>query len=141
MIKVLAAIKDKGELSKKIVEVASHIVKKQGGTLYIVYVYEVPLDLPLDEEVPEEIKKGDEILELATSVADEVGVNAKTHFIQSRKASAGILSEIEDLEIDIAVIGIRKPSVSEESPIGYTTEYLLKTAKCEFILVRPKMEQ
>jgi nucleotide-binding universal stress UspA family protein len=141
MKKILAAIKDSDKYSGDIARFAALLCKAEKGELFFVYVYEVPLSLPLDEEVPLELEKGEKILDAALELAEEMGVNGETHIIQARTAGAGIVGEIRDLQAELVVMGMQQNPEPGSVEIGSTPEYVLKTASCRTILIGPPQEE
>jgi nucleotide-binding universal stress UspA family protein len=141
MKKILAAVKDTSEISQQIVKVAASIAKTSNSELYLIYVFQIPLSLPLDTEVPEELDKGDAILDFASEIADDYDISLETHIIQARAAGSGILNEIRDLKIDTAILGMKHNAIPGENVLGSTVEYVLKAEPCNLILIRPKSEQ
>jgi nucleotide-binding universal stress UspA family protein len=138
MKKILAAVKDTSEISKQIIKVASSLSKAENAELYITYIFQVPLSLSLDTEVPEELDKGDSILDFASEIAEEFEVPLETHIIQARTAGSGILNEIRDLKIDTAVLGLKHNTIPGENVMGTNVEYVVKAEPCNIVLIRPK---
>jgi len=140
MNKVLTVVKDVSPSSEEIVKIAAKICKAENSKLYIAYVFEVPMSLPLEEEVPEELERGDAILDWASARAEELGVPAETHIIQARSAGAGILDEVNDLKVDLLVMGMKKEPLPGMVTVGTTAEYVIKAASCRILLVRSSLK-
>ncbi|MFP4498404.1 MAG: universal stress protein [Vulcanimicrobiota bacterium] len=137
MNRILAVIKDTSEFSVEIIKIAAMMSKTYKASLYVTYVYEVPFSLELNEDNPGELERGDAVLDKANRVLEDLEVRPETHIIQARTAAAGILDEINDLNIDVVIMGMRHEPFPGELPIGGTSEYILKATNCQVILIRP----
>jgi nucleotide-binding universal stress UspA family protein len=138
MRRILAAVKDMSEISRQVISVAASLSKVEKTELTIIYVFQVPMSLPLEAEVPDELEKGDAILDWASEIVEELDVQLETHIVQSRKAGSGILNEIRDLKIDTAVLGMKHNAIPGENILGANVEYVLKANPCDIVLIRPR---
>lgn len=141
MKRILASIKDNEPLSMEIVRLACLMCKEEKAQLLLIYVYEVPLSLPLDEEMPKEMEIGEAILNKALEITEEIGVSVETGILQARTAGAGIVTELSNTEIDAVVMGMKRSTSPGRTIIGSTPEHVLKLAECRVILVAPSMEK
>lgn len=135
MKKILIAVND-DDISRELVELGSALGRQPRAELYLVYVYEVPLSLPIDTDVPGELDKGDRILEKAAEVADESRVDVKTDIIQARTAGAGLVTEACNLKVDLIILGMREHPGYGETIKSQTVEYVLKKAPCKVLVYR-----
>lgn len=138
-MKILVAVNEE-DYSKELIKIGATLSSQYRSELYVAYVYEVPLALPLDSDSPEEIEKGDRILDFAASTADEAGISVKTDIIQARTVGAGIVNEARDLEVDLLIIGMKKYPGHGESIISRTVDYVMKKTHCRVMLVRREAE-
>jgi basic amino acid/polyamine antiporter, APA family len=119
--------------------------------LEVVYVIEVPLTLPLDAELPEEIE-GEALhaVERAREVGDEYeGVTVTGAVLRARDVGAGIVEAARRSGVEAIVVGAEPPSkvrggaalggvgASKPPEIGAATEYVLKKAPCRVLLTAP----
>lgn len=142
MKKIVVAIKGTDDFSMELVRIGGTLCKTfQGASLFLVYVYEVPLAFPLEESDPDEIEQADAILNRGMSAASEFAVDVETHIVQARTAGAGIISEVIDLKADALIVGSVVTSELGKQVIGVTGEYILKYAPCEVILLRPAIKE
>src|SRR5438067_81464 len=72
---------------------ASQIAKKNRGTIYGVYVVVVRQELALETELPDEVAHGEQVLEQASRIAQEIGVEVETGILQARSAGVAIVEE------------------------------------------------
>lgn len=136
-MKILIAVNDE-EISNELVKLGSALGRQFKGELYLVYVYEVPLSLPIDTDVPGELEKGDRILEKAAQVADESKVEVKTDIVQARTAGAGLVTEACNLNADMIILGMKEHPGYGETVKSQTLEYVLKKAPCQVLVHRSK---
>ena len=137
MTKILVAVND-DDLYGELVNLGVSLSRQNKAELYLVYVYEVPLSLPLDSDVPGELDKGDSILDKAAELADEKQVEVKTEIVQARTAGAGIVTEAVNLKADIIIAGMKEHPGYGETIKSQTVEYVLKKAPCKVLLLRSK---
>jgi APA family basic amino acid/polyamine antiporter len=121
------------------------------ANLYLVYVIEVPLTLPLDAELPPEVEaKAWHALARAKEVGDEYeDVEVTAEVLRARGVGAGIVEAARRRESEAIVIGGEPPSkirggatlggigAAKPDEIGAATEYVLKKAPCRVLLTAP----
>lgn len=135
MKNILVAVNDR-PVSEKVIHLASKIAKLFKARLYIVYVFEVPRVLSLDAEVPEEMAKGDAILERAAEIAEKNKLEVETDLLQARAAGPAIVDEAKDLGVDMIMLGVGVAAKTGDYLIGSTVNYVLKNAHCEVLVLR-----
>jgi APA family basic amino acid/polyamine antiporter len=119
--------------------------------LDLVYVIEVPLTLPLDAELPDEIETwAKRALKRATDVAEEYeDVKVTAEVVRARGVGAGIVESARRYNSEAIVIGGEPPTkikggarlggigAAKPAEIGAATEYVLKKAPCRVLLTAP----
>jgi APA family basic amino acid/polyamine antiporter len=128
----------------------------EGGTvLEVLYVFEVPLSLPLDARVPpERIAEARKTLARAKEVGEEYeGVEVATAMVRGRTAGAAIVAEAKRRGVEAIVLAAEEPSGIRGGAIlgglargrdrfaGETTRYVIEKAPCKVILTAPPAEQ
>ena len=123
----------------------------QGSVIEAVWVFEVPMTLPLDARVPdEELKRARAALKRAKAVGEEyTGVTVQTAVVRARKAGQAIVKEAKRRGVEAVVLaaeeptrvggGLRyggKPGLHDTS-VGETTRYVINKATCRVILTAP----
>lgn len=123
-------------------ELASKFVKLEKAKLWVVFVLEVPRALPLDATIPEEVERGDKILDRAAEIAENMGLDVETHQLQAREAGPAIVDEAKDLGIDLIVVGMSsKGRLGELFGGGSSTvNYILKRSPCQVWIVAKGQE-
>ncbi len=129
------------ELDTRAIDLATAVAGRFGGCeLTIVYVAEVPQHLPLDADLPDEVERGESILErtsnYARSGSDVDWQRVTTELLQARSASAAIVDEAIERGADAVVLAVENHREHGVITQGETVPYVLKNAPCEVILIR-----
>ncbi|MBA3299437.1 MAG: amino acid permease [Thermoleophilaceae bacterium] len=127
----------------------------EGGTvLEVVFVFEVPLSLPLDARVPpEKVAKARQTLTRAKDVGEEYeGVEVATAMVRGRTTGAAIVTEAKRRGVEAIVLAAEEPSRIRGGAIlgglargrdrfaGETTRYVVEKAPCKVILTAAPAE-
>lgn len=122
-----------------------------GAVIEAIWVFVVPMTLPLDARVPDaELKRARAALKRAKAVGEEyAGVEVATAVVRARKAGAAIVKEAKRRGVEAVVLaaeeptrvggGLRlggKPGLHDTS-VGETTRYVINKATCRVILTAP----
>ena len=125
-----------GQASDDALDVASSLSAERGARITAVTVLEVPLDLPLNAEQPEEEEVANRELDEARAIGDSYGVTVIPRLIRARSAGPAIVREAERRAAEIIVIGAprRDLSRSKRAVFGRTVDYVLKNAPCRVLV-------
>ena len=112
--------------------------RRGGGkaSVFAIYVIQVSRTLPLDVDLPPEAAKGDQVLERAERVADQLGVDLETEILQARDVGTAIVDEALERKADLIVMGISYKRKFGEFDLGHTAPYVLKNAPCRVWIAR-----
>jgi APA family basic amino acid/polyamine antiporter len=131
---------------------AEHADESDGGAvLEALYVFEIPMSLPIDARVPEErVKDAKRVLARAKEVGEEYeGVEVATAMVRGRTAGQAIVSEARRRGVEAIVLGAEEPTRVRGGVIlggrgrvrdrfvGDTTRYVIEKAPCTVILTAP----
>jgi len=122
------------DYSNRGVELACRIGLPQRAEILLTYVVEIPLSLPLDAPMPEEDRKGREILERSRSIVDVHGLPSQMRMDRSRSAADKLAQIVRDEDLQLIVMGIRPRAWAIENLIGRTSESILRKLPCEVII-------
>jgi nucleotide-binding universal stress UspA family protein len=125
-----------GELDEEMVRLAAATAKRPGAQLIIVYVIVVKRTLPLDVELEDEVRKGEEVLDRAEQAAQEYGVEYTSELLQARATGPAIVDEAIERSVDLIVMGVTYRKRFGEFYLGQTTPYVLKNAPCRVWVAR-----
>ncbi|MDA0159624.1 amino acid permease [Solirubrobacter ginsenosidimutans] len=122
-----------------------------GAVIEALWIFEVPMALPLDTRVPDpELKRARAALNRAKAVGEEYqGVEVATAVVRARRAGQAIVREAKRRGVEAIVLaaeeptrvggGLRlggKPGLHDTS-VGETTRYVVNKAHCRVILTAP----
>jgi APA family basic amino acid/polyamine antiporter len=145
------------ELDDDIVGTAGRLAASEGeedeggAVLEALYVFEIPMSLPIDARVPEErVSEAKRVLARAKEVGEEyAGVEVATAMVRGRSAGQAIVSEARRRGVEAIVLGAEEPSRLRGGAIlggrgrvrdrfvGDTTRYVIEKAPCKVILTAP----
>ena len=125
-----------------------------GAVIEAVWVFEVPMALPLDARIPDEdLKRARKALQRAKAVGEEYqGVEVATATVRARSAGEGIVREAKRRGVEAIVLAAEEPTRMRGGPllggkrglydtfVGQTTRYVVTKAPCRVILTAPPGE-
>jgi APA family basic amino acid/polyamine antiporter len=126
----------------------------EGATIEAIWVFEVPLSLPLDARLPEaQLKRARAALARAKAVGEEYeGVQVATATLRARRAGEGIVAEATRRGVELIVLAAEEPSRIRggavlggkggplDNFVGDATKYVVRKAPCRVILTAPAAE-
>jgi basic amino acid/polyamine antiporter, APA family len=126
-----------GRASDDALDVAAGLATERGASIAAVTVLEIPLDLPLSVELPEEEARANRELDEARAIGDSYGVSVIPRLVRGRNAGAEIVSEAERRGTEIIVIGAPRRELGrrKRAVFGHTVDYILKNAPCRVMVV------
>ena len=116
------------------VRLACRLAKKDKGKIWAVYVITVKRALPPDAEIESEIRKAEDILDHAASVAEEQDYEIETDLLQAREAAPAIVDEAVEKEVDLILMGVTYGRRFGQFSLGSVVPYVLKNAPCRVML-------
>jgi basic amino acid/polyamine antiporter, APA family len=125
-------------------------VIEEGAVIEAIWVFEMPLSLPLDAPLPEsQIQRARDALTRAKVVGEEYeGVEVATAMVRARRAGQGIVQEAKRRGVEAIVLAAEEPSRVRggallggsgplENYVGEITKYVINKAPCRVILTAP----
>jgi APA family basic amino acid/polyamine antiporter len=120
-----------GYPSNEAMDVACRLSRERRSRIVAVTVIEVPLELPLDAYLPEQVKAANDHLDEARAIGDSYGVNVVARIIRARNAGRAITDESVRRGSEIIVMGgprrIRL-AAGKRAIFGDTVDFVLKHA-------------
>ncbi len=131
---------------------ADHADEGEGGAvLEALYVFEIPMSLPIDARVPDQrLKEAKRVLGRAKEVGVEYeGVVVATAMGRGRSAGAAIISEAKRRGVEAIILAAEEPTRTRGGAllggsgrardrfVGETTRYVIEKAPCKVILTAP----
>ena len=149
------------ELDDDIVGTAGRLATEQadegdgGAMIEAVYVFEIPMSLPLDARIPpDRIEEANRVLARAKEVGEEYeNVEVATAKVRGRTAGAAIVSEARRRGVEAIVLAAEEPTRirggavlggrgrARDKFIGPTTRYVVEKAPCKVILTAPPADE
>ena len=125
-----------GRPSDDALDVACRLAAERGARVVALTVLEVPLDLPLDTELPEEERVANAELDEAVAIGETYGVRVVGRLVRGRSASVEIVREAERREAEIIVLGSpRKDLVGRRRGVfGSTVDRVMRNAPCRVMV-------
>ena len=129
-------------------------LEEEGATIEAIWVFEVPMSLPIDARLPEpQVRRAQEALRRAKAVGEEYeGVHVQTAMVRARRAGEAIVREARRRGVEAIVLAAEEPSLVRggalfggsggplDNYVGEVTKYVLRKAACRVILTAPAAE-
>jgi APA family basic amino acid/polyamine antiporter len=123
-----------GRESEEAIDFACRLAADRGSSIAAVSVVTVPLELPLDAELPEAEADADEALDAAVAIGDLYGVNVIGRFLRARSPGRAIVREAERRQTEIIVLGTPRSARPQRGIFSETVDYILKNAPCRVLV-------
>jgi basic amino acid/polyamine antiporter, APA family len=125
--------------------------KDKGATIEALWIFEVPMSLPIDAALPDaQLKQARAALARAKAVGEEYeGVEVATATVRARRAGQAIVDEAKRRGVQAVVLAAEEPSKIRggallggrggplDDFVGESTKYVLSKAPCQVILTAP----
>src|SRR3954451_5075577 len=132
-------------------EDAESFEEDHGATIEALWVFEVPMSLPIDAALPDEqLKRARSALARAKAVGEEYeGVEVATATVRARRAGQAIVDEARRRGVQAVVLAAEEPSKIRggallggrggplDNFVGDVTKYVIAKAPCQVILTAP----
>ncbi len=121
-----------GDQSREAVELAARLATERAGRIVLLRVIVVPLELPLDADLSEQLEEADLLLDEARAVSAPYGVRAVERVVRARNAGRAIVEEADRRVTEIIVLGA--PRGMHRHIFGHTVDFVLKHAPCRVMV-------
>ena len=125
--------------SLEALNIACNLAKPRKGRVYAVHVIEVLRSLPLNAEMQEEARRGEQLLRKAEEVAAAADYHVTGELLQAREAGQAIVDESRERQVDAIILGVGYKRLIGAFQVGRTTDYVLKNASCQVWVVRQQV--
>lgn len=116
------------------VKLACRLAKKDKGKVWAVNVVAIKRALPLNAEIESEIKKAEEILDKAETVAGEEDFQIESDVLQAREVGPAIVDEAVERGVSLILMGIAYKQRFGQFSLGSIVPYVLQNSPCPVIL-------
>lgn len=130
---------------ERLLKIVERIARRQNANVTLLFIVEVMQSMPLDAELPVECERGEQVLRDAR---EEVSRNlenrsstVETEMLQARAAGPAIVDEAIVREADAIIMSASIQRRHGKLSTGDTTDYVLRHAPCEVIVIRQAMPE
>ena len=123
-----------GRASEEAIDFACRLATERRASIAAVSVVTVPLELPLDAELPEPEAAADEVLDAAVAIGELYGVSVVGRLLRARSPGRAIVREAERRGTEIIVIGAPRAGRPQRTIFSETVDYVLKNAPCRVMV-------
>jgi APA family basic amino acid/polyamine antiporter len=130
-----------GYASDEAMDVACRLARERRSRIIAVTVVEVPLELPLDAYLPDEVAEANEQLDEARAIGESYGVSVTTRLVRARNAGRAIVDEAHRRGAEIIVMGGPRRvrlQTGKRAIFGDTVDFVLKHAPCRVMVAAGK---
>ncbi len=124
-----------GRESEEAIDFACRLAADRGSSIAAVSVVTVPLELPLDADLPEAEAAANEALDAAVAIGELYGVNVIGRLLRARSPGRAIVREAERRQTEIIVLGAPRADRPQRALFGETVDYILKNAPSRVMVV------
>jgi APA family basic amino acid/polyamine antiporter len=124
----------RSEESEEALVAAARLAAERGATVAIIHVIEVPLDLPLDVELPDAEEEANEVLDNSAALVESYGVRAISRLLRARAAGPAIVEEAERRMAELIVMGAPRVRPGRGRIFGDTVDYVLKHSRARVLI-------
>ncbi|MGH3062710.1 MAG: amino acid permease, partial [Gaiellaceae bacterium] len=120
--------------SEEALVAAARLAAERGSRVAVVHVIEVPLDLPLDVQLPDAEAEADDILDQSTAFVEGYGIRAVGRLLRARAAGPEIVAEADRRNAELVILGAPRPRVARGRIFGRTVDYVLKHSRSRVLI-------
>jgi APA family basic amino acid/polyamine antiporter len=124
-----------GDIGEEMVATAIKIAQESSATIDALFVLRVPLELPIDAELPELEELAETSLEEARLLGQDHGVEVSTRVVRARSIGQAIVDEAERIDADLVVLGSAPRWRRQSRFFSPTVDYVLRHAPSEVAIV------
>jgi nucleotide-binding universal stress UspA family protein len=130
-----------GYASDEAMDVACRLARERRSRIIAVTVVEVPLELPLDAYLPDEVAEANEQLDEARAIGESYGVPVTTRIVRARNPGRAIVDEAIRRSAEIIVMGGPRRvrlQAGRRAIFGDTVDFVLKHAPVRVMVAAGK---
>jgi amino acid transporter/nucleotide-binding universal stress UspA family protein len=121
-------------LSDEMMVLGCQLAAEKSAVIDVLYVLEVPMNLPLEASLPEGRARGKHVLDTAMAVAREFGVEAWPHLVSARSPGRAIVDTAGEWNADVVIMGaVRRPR-ADGKLVSDTVAHVMRQARAEVLL-------
>jgi len=121
-----------GRESEEAIDFAARLATERRASIFALAVVTVPLELPLDSELPEQESRAHDALDAASAIAELYGVNVIERLVRARSPGRAVVDEAARRASEIIVMGA--PRGRHRGVFSETVDFVLKHAPCRVMV-------
>jgi APA family basic amino acid/polyamine antiporter len=125
-----------GPESSEAVELAARLATERAGRIVLLRVIVVPLELPLDCDLSQQLDAADRLLDELSLIGRSHGVRVVERVVRARNAGRAIVEEADRRGAEIIVLGA--PRGRHRAIFGHTVDFVLKHAPSRVMIAAGK---
>jgi basic amino acid/polyamine antiporter, APA family len=126
-----------GYPSDEAMDVACRLAAERRAAIVAMTAIEVPLELPLDAYLPEQVVEANAQLDEARRIGDSYGIGVTARIVRTRNAGRAIVDEAVRRNAEIIVMGGPRRvrlAAGRRAIFGDTVDFVLKHAPCRVMV-------
>ena len=126
-----------GYASEEAMDVACRLATERRALIVVVTAIEVPLELPLDAYLPEQVEVANDLLDEARAIGETYGIRVIGRIARTRNAGRAIVDEAARRRAEIVVMGgprRMRLSTGRRRVFGDTVDFVLRHAPCRVMV-------
>jgi APA family basic amino acid/polyamine antiporter len=121
--------------SEEAVDLACRLAAERGATITAMTVLEIPMELPLSADLPDQLEDLYDLLDEAKAIGDSYGVNVNTRLIRARSFGRAIVDEAARRNSEIIVVGADRRNIGGRTALfSDIVDFTLKHAPCRVMV-------
>ena len=124
-----------GPIGDEVLATAIRLAEERGSALRVFYGEKVPMDTPLDAELPDVSEAAFASLGDARELAEEHGVEIETVSVRTRSLGEAIVHQADEWGADLIVLGSAPRWRRQSRFFSPTVDYVLRKATCEVMVI------
>ncbi len=130
---LLVPVRD-SRVSEEMMVLACQLATERKASIDVLYVIEVPINLPIDASLPEEHERARQVLERAGHAADQFKIKTTPVVVTARSAGRAIVEEALARRSEVIILGSQGKRRIADKVFGRTIDYVLDHLPCEAII-------
>ena len=129
------------ETAERLIDTAADLARDHSYRILVVYVVEVPAQLPLTEGDRLVDDEDEAALAYAVDLAEEAGVPIESRTRYARDVATGIVGGVDEHDVDLLLMGWRGRPPRRNIVLGSYLDKVLQEAPCDVLVKRIQTPQ
>ncbi len=124
-----------GPIGDEVLATAIRLAEEQGSVVRVLHGISVPLEYPLDAELPDAEERAGASLDEARELAAEHGIEIETHTVRTRALGEAIVEEARTWGADLIIMGSAPRWRRQSRFFSPTVDHVLRKAPSEVMVI------